>query len=979
MFDPSVKPRLFGLPPGADFPRALVAGLKARMAGKDPAAMARVTLFLNTAKMRERVRAAFQESGASFLPRLRLVSELGSDPLPGLPQAVPPLRRRLELAVLVGRLVERQKDFAPGTAVYDLADSLAGLMDEMQDEGVLPAAFEAPGLADDHAAHWERSLSFLRILTPWFEAGAEPDAPARQRAVTEALLAHWRAKAPVDPVLVAGSTGSRGTTALLMRAVACLPQGALVLPGFDFDMPDFGWNSLESTAIPDEDHPQYRYAALLGHLGLRSADIAEWTPRTAPDPARNRLVSLALRPAPVTDQWLREGQELLPLAAAANGLTLIEAQTPRQEALAVALALRAAHAEGRSATLIAPDRTLARRVTAALDRWGIRPDDSAGRPLHLTAPGRLLRHVAALFGRPLTAEALLVLLKHPLTATGAEGRGDHLRLTRDLELKLRRYGPPFPTPDDLRAWGAVGNDAGRGAWADWLAGWVSTLPMEAENSISAYTDTLLALTTALCAGPGGTETASGLWQEEAGRAARACLQSLQDEAPHGGRMSAAGFADLLGALLQKEAVREAEGTFRTICIRGSREAREVQADLVILAGLNEGIWPQPTAPDPWLSRQMRMKLGLLLPERQIGLAAHDFQQALAARQVILTRATRDDEAQTVPSRWLDRLINLMTGLEGEAGAVQAMRDRGREWLRLAAVLDHAPKGQAVGRPAPRPPVAARPRELPVTAIRTLIRDPYSIYARYVLRLRPLDPLLAEPDPRLRGQVLHRIVERFVQDRPADEGSEAARDRLLTTAEQILQTEIAWPSAQRLWLARIARFADRFVMAEADRAAAGQPVVMEEGGQIDLPGLAFRLTARPDRIDQMQDGSLHIYDYKSGKAPSVEQVKYFEKQLPLQAAMAERGAFERLGPMPVTGCTYVELGGKGLVRTMARDSLDPDAEWGRLIKLIGRYLTVGQGYAARRAVFKSDEVGDYDHLARFGEWQQSDPTAPEDVA
>ena len=120
-------------------------------------------------------------------------------------------------------------------------------------------------------------------------------------------------------------------------------------------------------------------------------------------------------------------------------------------------------------------------------------------------------------------------------------------------------------------------------------------------------------------------------------------------------------------------MRDADGTDRTICIRGSREAREVQADLVILAGLNEGIWPQPAAPDPWLSRQMRLKLGLLLPERQIGLAAHDFQQALAARQVILTRATRDDEAQTVPSRWLDRLINLMTGLEGETGAVQAMQ------------------------------------------------------------------------------------------------------------------------------------------------------------------------------------------------------------------------------------------------------------------------------------------------------------------
>ena len=308
------------------------------------------------------------------------------------------------------------------------------------------------------------------------------------------------------------------------------------------------------------------------------------------------------------------------------------------------------------------------------------------------------------------------------------------------------------------------------------------------------------------------------------------------------------------------------------------------------------------------------------------------------------------------------------------------RDRGQEWLRLdGGVGCKRLKGR---------PLAALPRAHPLrcTAARTSCHghphaDPRSLtrFTRAMCCACARDPLLAEPDPRLRGQVLHQIVEQFVHERPADELPAAARDRLLTTAEHILQAEIAWPSAQRMWLARIARFADRFVMAEADRAAAGVPVVMEEGGKIDLPGLAFRLTARPDRIDQMPDGSLHIYDYKSGKAPSADQVKYFDKQLPLQAAMAERGAFEKLGCQTVTGCSFVELGGKGQVRAMGRDSLDPDAEWERLIKLIGRYLTVAQGFAARRAVFKSDEVGDYDHLARFGEWQQSDPTAPEDVA
>ena len=983
MFEPSTTPRVFALPPGVDFPRALARGVAGRMAGTPPEALARVTIYLNTGKMLTRVRAAFQDLGPGLLPRLRLVTDLGDDLLSGLPAAVPPLRRRLELARLVGRLVDRQTDFAPGTAVYDLANSLASLMDEMHSEGVVPEAFEQPGLADDHAAHWERSLHFLRIIARYFTADAAPDAApdaeARQRRAVEALVARWQTVPPPGPVIVAGSTGSRGATFLLMAAVARLPHGALVLPGYDFDLPDNAWNSLWSGPVPNEDHPQFRFARLLDALALRPGEVRIWDGGIAPGvAARNRLVSLALRPAPVTDQWLADGADLGPLGSATAGLSLIEAPTPRAEALALALCLRAAAEAGRSAALISPDRTLARRVTAALDRWGIRPDDSAGRPLHLTAPGRLLRHVAALFGRPVTSETLLVLLKHPLTATGSGERGNHLRFARDLELKLRRSGPPFPTGSDLRIWAMASGEADRMAWADWLATWLEALPDAEKYALSAYVETLFLQTETLAAGPGGTANASGLWREVAGRAALKAVTLLRAEASHGGDFTAGAFADLLVAIQQKETVRDAEGTHPLIAIQGTREAREVQADLVILAGLNEGIWPAPPSPDPWLSRQMRLKVGLLLPERQIGLAAHDFQQAIAANEVILSRAIRDDEAQTVPSRWLDRLLNLVQGLEGGDAALMVMRQRGKNWADLAVRLEKPEAVPPALRPAPRPPVGARPQELAVTAITSLIRDPYAVYARYILRLRPLDPLLPEPDARLRGKVLHEIFEGFARERPADETLADARQRLLATAERILTAEIPWPSAQRFWLARVARIADRFVAAEAARAARGVPAMLETSGAIMLEALDFRLTARPDRIDLLEDGTLHIYDYKSGEPPTKKQQEHFDKQLLLEAAMAERGAFAALGATTVSAATYIQLGGAGKEVTTPRDTGGFDDHWAGLQRLIGHYLRPENGYPSRRAVFEAAREGDYDHLARFGEWQMGDAPSPQDV-
>ena len=970
------------LPPGADFPRELVAGLLARHGQGTPEDLARVTLWLNTRRMQRRVREMLEASGARLLPRLRLVTDLATLPLPGLPQPVPKLRRRLELGQLVARLLEAEPDFAPGTGPAALAESLADLMDEMQMEGVPPEALDRPGFAENHAAHWERSLAFIRIVARYFEPDAPPDAGARQRRAAEALAALWVETPPPGPVIVAGSTASRGATALFMQAVARLPQGALVLPGVDAEMPGPIWRGLTEGPVPAEDHPQYRFARLLADLGLEPGDLRPWTNAAPPAPDRNRLVSLALRPAPVTDQWLSEGATLPDLVSATGDVTLIEAPDPRTEATALALILRRAAEDGTRAALVTPDRMLTRRVAAQLGRWGIRPDDSAGQPLALSPPGRFLRQVAALMGRTLSVEGLLALLKHPLTATGGRMRGEHLRLTRDLELHLRRHGPAFPDPGFLADWAAKHDAATATSWAAWLA---RTLPPLADGAEAPLADQVARFRTAaeaLAAGPDGTAEASQLWRADAGEECRRLLTELAAEAGHGGPVAPEGLADLLGNLLAPGSARSAETPHPHIMIWGTIEARVQGADLVLLAGLNDGIWPQLPPPDPWLSRQMRIKAGLLLPERQIGLAAHDFQQAVGAPRVVLSRARRDAEAETVPSRWLNRLVNLMGGLPDRRGpaALTAMRERGDTWLALADALDRpAAQEPAAPRPAPRPPVAARPRQLAVTGISTLVRDPYAVYARHILRLYPLDPIRPSADARERGTILHGIVEAFLKETPEGETPAEAEARLIAVTERVLANDVAWPAARRFWRMRIARIAPRLVGDEAARRAAGRPVVIEDRGGVPLNGIDFRLTAKPDRIDLRHDGRAVIYDYKSGAPPTKKQQERFDKQLFLEAAIAERGGFAALGAVPVAGAAYIQLGGEGAEFPVDLSDEIIAGHWAGLHKLIARYMDPAQGYTARRAVAQVAHAGDYDHLARFGEWDISDPPEPEDVA
>ena len=970
MFD-TPGPRVFALPPGADFPAELVRGLQERLAGQPPETMAAVQLYVNTSRMRRRIIDLFCVAGARFLPRIRLITELGQQTLlAGVPAAVPPLRRRLELAQLILPLIDADSRFAPRAAIYDLADSLAGLIDEMQGEGVKPqdiAAIDVSG----HSDHWKRTQTFLGIVTRYVDKTAAPDAEARQRLVVERLTDRWTAQPPAGPVIIAGSTGSRGTTALLMRAVACLPQGALVLPGFEFEMPKDVWATLD-TALIGEDHPQFRFCSLMMALGQPQGAVKPWRDIAAPNPARNALVALSLRPAPVTDQWLFEGAMLQDIAAATKDMTLIEAPSPRHEALAIALILRKAAEEGRTAALITPDRGLTRQVTAALDRWRILPDDSAGRPLALSAPGRLLRHVAGLFGQRLTAEALLTLLKHPLTATESD-RGQHLKLTRDLELHLRRNGPTFPTGADLLDWA---NTADAGIWAASLARNLSGLDQIGTRSLAEHVHHHRTLAEALARGLAATGTGT-LWAENAGIAAMGVMEELAAQASYGADMSPQDYASVFGAVLAQGEVRDPSQPHPNIMIWGTLEARVQGADLVILGGLNEGSWPKMPSPDPWLNRDMRQKAGLLLPDRQIGLSAHDYQQAIAAREVVLSRAQRNTDAEMVASRWLNRLTNLLAGLPERGGdqALIEMRARGAVWLELAQALeDPGAKVAPATRPAPRPPVDHRPKTLSVTSIARLIRDPYAIYARDILRLFPLEPLRQRPDFRLRGQILHTVLEQFIRDRPATDPD--PRLRLMQTAARVLASLVPFPASRALWLARLDRAADFFLSFESRDG--GTPLKIENTGSTRLQPLDFVLRARPDRIDLLPDGRLNIIDYKTGTPPTPDQQRKYDNQLLLQAAMAQRGGFGPDLPRDVARITYIGLGSTPrLVTTDITPEITGEI-WEKLHRLIGKYLTRDQGYASRRAIFIDSDVGDYDHLARHGEWQQSDWPTPEDV-
>ncbi|PUB17196.1 double-strand break repair protein AddB [Yoonia sediminilitoris] len=971
MFDPTGKPRIFGCAPGVDFAQALVNGLLTHGANMSPEDWARTEIYVNTSRMQRRIRDVFDKGPARLLPRVRLVTDLALDPVTiDIPPPVSPLRRRLELSQLVATLLDQQPDLAPRSSLYDLSDSLATLMDEMQGEGVSPDQVAAIDVSN-HSGHWARSKNFLDIIAQFFGDTAEaPDKEARQRAVITALAKRWASQPPAHPIIVAGSTGSRGATALFMQAVAKLPQGAIILPGYDFDLPGNVWAAMDDK-LTAEDHPQFRFRHLMELIGFDPSDVATWTDDAPAHPARNKLVSLSLRPAPVTDQWLKEGPTLGDLVTATNNLTLLEAPSPRAEAETIALRLRQAVEDGITAALISPDRMLTRQVTAALDRWDIKPDDSAGTPLQLSPPGRMLRHVAALMETVLTSETLLTILKHPLCHSEREDRGDHLRHTRELELHLRRHGPPFPTRDALEGWAKT--DPTRQAWAKWVTD-TFIVPIASEPRLLAHhLQDHISRAEKICGGP-DTEESGGLWREKAGREALRICNMLEQDADAGGILGNRDYSALFGAVLSQGVVRDRDEGHPNILIWGTLEARVHGVDLTILGGMNDGVWPEAPPPDPWLNRKMRAEAGLLLPERRIGLSAHDYQQAVAGKDVWITRSKRSADAETIPSRWVNRLTNLLNGLPDQNGqlALGQMRARADHWAAMAAKLS-SPVHQTppAKRPSPCPPITSRPQKLSVTRIKTLIRDPFAIYARNVLRLNPLDPLSPSADAPLRGIIVHKILERFIKEQrdPTDPAA------LMQIAQEEFDAQCPWPTIRAQWIARMERSVDKFLADEQDRQAQAVTCNTESWGEIGVNQTGVTLTCKADRIDLSAEGEALIYDYKTGTVPSAPQQEKFDKQLLLEAAMVTFGAFKTIGPKPVKSATFIG------VNTTMKNSAAPlkkqpvDQVWAELDTLFANWQRLDRGYTARLALFLKNDISPYDHLSRFGEWDTSDDPAP----
>lgn len=982
------------------FADCLAEGLIQRFSG-DALALARATLLIPNRRAGRAITEALVRHAAHglLLPRMVQMGDLDLDESLGVlldplgegeavAPAIDPLERRFRLAALIAREGKGRAGAHDPAEALRLASEYARVLDQLHVEEKTLDDLDRIDVDADLAGHWGQARDlFIRVGRAWAHdlvALGQIDPAERRNRLLNKAAARWQQSPPASPIIAAGVATSAPAVARLLRSIAGLPQGLVVLPGLDLEMDEALWEALGAPVpapipvMPGDDgaatsaadaatyerpaitHPQYHLKQLLHAMGIARAEVQPWLaePRSGLAADRARLVRSIFLPARLSDRWVT-------LAAAdrrTKGIRIIEAANPDEEAQAIALLVRQAlDVPARRIAIVTPDRNLAARVVAHLRRWDIDADDSAGQQLPVTPPGRFLLALAHCLADDFAPVALLDLFKHPLAQAG-DNRADWLDKVRALDLRLRG---PRPAP------GLAGIDA-KISQPELRAWWDNAKTLL--SPIAQLQGDTQPLSVVIAAIVAAAQTLSGgaVWNGIAGRSLSDLVQQLLARAGSDDPQVTAGqAATILSRLMTEIAVRPPFGRHPRVAIHGLLEARLQSSDLVICAGLNEGVWPQIPAPDPWLAPMVRHALGLPPLDMRVGLAAQDLAGALASAEVVLTRAARDGSAPTVASRFLLRLQ-----------AVAPDKDRqGSEALALARVLDRQLPPVQIEKPAPRPSRAQRAVKLSVTELDRLRADPFAFYAKRIMGLRSLDTVDAEPSAAWRGTLVHDILELWHKEDQLDPVA------LVPRAERFLAQANVHPLIKALWRPRLIAGLDWVVQQTLDHADSGRRMIdAERSGTILIDNV--EITGKADRIDRMPDGSLAIVDYKTGKPPSAAQVETgFALQLGLLGLMAERGGFGAVADRPaivgsasafeywsLSRSKFSDLGfgyidspvlTKGKRSGLAAEQMVPASEH-FLRDALARWILGDEPFVAK-LVPDHALYTEYDQLMRLGEW------------
>lgn len=842
---------------------------------------------------------------------------------------------------------------------YALAKNLADLIDLAYNENLDFSRLKEIVPAE-YAAHWQESLNLLSIITEYWpqilkERGVV-DASFRRNQLLEAELKMWRQSRTEQKIVVAGTTAAFPRLKQLVQTVLNLPSGEVWLYGLDNCLDDSTWKLI------DENHPQFELKELLDFLKADRAEVIN-VPHKLFSP-KERLISEIMRPAAGSAEWRKLSIEPLPVETFA-GIHLLNCDDIRQEAQAIALLIRnTLETPEKTAALVTMDRNLARRVVSELKKWNIVADDSAGQPLSLAPIGTYLRLIMNVLENDFSQVSLLSLLKHPFTSCGMKSADCNQKI-RELELKWRKKEELTDSQSEFLE--KIKN----------ILSPLSEIYRQSEIGLKEIFTTHIQVAERLA----DTDIKSGekiIWKSDAGSAAAKFVSDFLPYCELLEHIKPKDYLPLLESMLLEQNVRVRFGMHPRVKILGPIEARLMQFDVTIIGEVNEGVWPKLPSADLWMSRPMKKDFGFPLPERSIGVMAADFAHLLNAEEVYLTRAERVDGTPTNKSRWWLRLETVLeANFGGDKEKYAFLYDS--KYSLWAKYLERAAVQKRIGAPEPRPPLCLRPRKLSAVNFEMLMRDPYTIFAKYILKLYPLEDLDEDVAYRDYGNIIHAVIEKFNNIYNTGAYPDDAKVQMLRIGEDEFAANHISSDIKAFWWPKFVKTVDWLIETEKAYRSEVKKVHNEISGSMvfDSDGGKFTITAKADRIDETKDGRVNVLDYKTGKARSNKEIASgMAPQLPIEGLIVQSGGFAEIPAKKVSTLRYWRLGKEEIVADEEQSQRGLERTMSYLQTLIAYFDKESTPYYAKPNPHDAPDYSDYDHLSRFLEWSVRDEQTKE---
>ena len=973
---------------GKPFLDNLASGLLARHEKSEPINLGNTVIILPAEEARRnllKILTTMAKPKALLLPRMYTVSESPSfrrphrtgdldrilpwDLLPDRPP-IPSVSRDLLLGRLIFQWRKGHYQTSSGSLhrCLKIAPTLGRLFDEFQAFQVNYLSLDQSSASDD-ALHWESVDKFLRIvIKQWPGILSEQiwqDPMLYDQLITKLLIQHWKQEPPKNDIIAAGFTGNLPHIANLLSFIISLPTGHMVIPSLARGLERKTWENLP------EDHPQYPIKKLLVSLKVENNQVPEWFNQfgyanaTPPPKPPFNFITSAFRQGEDQD-GAKSGRRIL------SNLAMITAQNIYSEAQTISLIIKEfLTSKQGGVSLFAEDQKLIKQVTLHLRQWNLDLCNYTTSSPDPSGASSFLQLVAEMTCSAVSPVSLLSAFKHPM-CTGHTSPTLFNKLRNKLELKCLRGIRPEPGFSGIIA--SLQNRANKDreliAWLQRLdraslhfCRLVKSRKVSLKSLLAAHLD----FSIWLCQTE--KDSATRLWESNEGRSLFLHLNTLCSTLKESFTLDGAEYSDMFRVLLHN--MPNDPQDFDTACIHTYNPEQTLfsPSSLHILAGMNQTTWPSISQSDQWLSPQIRQTLNLPGKEKTKAFAGLHICQASAASKVVLTRSRIINGVQTAPAYHFAYLENVAK----KVGLHEAI-DESRYWHDLGQALEQKtlsiPQSR---RPAPTPPVSARPRTLSATKIERWMQDPYGIFVSTILKIRPLESVDAKAGPSDYGRMVHEALQKFVQNYPTNMPPNP-HQKLLDFGQASFRKVRVQPEAYAFWWPRFERLARYFIEQEGKTRRHITTTYAEITGTttIDLVSGPFTLTTRADRINMRADGKVDIIDYKTGALPTAPKILDGSKpQLLLEALIALDNGFEEIETREVNSIITIQLSGTSITgnhRTIQSGISTKAAELlSRLTKLIESFDNEKTPYHFVPHNDFAPQHNEFEHLARMKEW------------